>query len=142
MAFQPTLIYFTICEIYWEKNEIRKWRFLTSALSCSRFFYIARRSTKSFQRWTAHGRWPAVNLKEGMSNLFLFPILQECASTIFLNLLQIRGWRSPLTCVKLGVPSGKYQRGEFVYLLWNVPIQILATFSFFHNFRGLKWIPL
>ena len=37
----------------------------------------------------------------------------------------------------LGVPSGKCQRGEFVYLLWNVPIQI-----FFHNFRGLKWIPL
>ena len=22
-----------------------------------------------------------------------------------------------------GVPSGKCQRGEFVYLLWNVPIQ-------------------
>ena len=38
---------------------------------------------------------------------------------------------------KLGLPSGKCQRGEFVYLLWNVPIQI-----FFHNFRGLKWIPL
>ena len=40
-------------------------------------------------------------------------------------------------CIKLGVPSGKCQRGEFVYLLWNMPIQI-----FFHNFRGLKWIPL
>ena len=26
----------------------------------------------------------------------------------------------------LGVPSGKCQRGEFVYLLWNVPIQIFA----------------
>ena len=38
---------------------------------------------------------------------------------------------------KLGVPSGKCQRGEFVYLFWHVPIQI-----FFHNFRGLKWIPL
>ena len=84
----------------------------------------------------------AVNLKEGMSNLFLFPILQECASTIFLNLFQIRGWASPLTCVKLVVPSGKYQRGEFVYLLGNVPIQIFAIFFFFHNFRGLKWIPL
>ena len=35
----------------------------------------------------------------------------------------------------LGVPSGKCQRGEFVYLLWSEPIQI-----FFHNFRGLKWI--
>ena len=30
---------------------------------------------------------PAVTLKEGM-NLFLFPILRECASTIFFNLLQ------------------------------------------------------
>ena len=39
--------------------------------------------------------------------------------------------------IKLGVSSGKCQRGEFVYLLWNVPIQI-----FLHNFRGLKWIPL
>ena len=27
---------------------------------------------------------------------------------------------------KLGVPSGKCQRGEFVYLLWNVPIEIFA----------------
>ena len=26
----------------------------------------------------------------------------------------------------MGVPSGKCQRGEFVYLLWNVPIQIFA----------------
>ena len=43
---------------------------------------------------------------------------------------------------KLGVPSGKCQRGEFVYLLWNVPIQIFAIYIFFHNFRGLKWIPL
>ena len=34
---------------------------------------------------------------------------------------------------------GKCQRGEFVYVLWNVPIQIFAIF--FHNFRGLKWIP-
>ena len=42
-----------------------------------------------------------------------------------------------ITYLRLGVPSGKCQRGEFVYLLWNVPIQI-----FFHNFRGLKWIPL
>ena len=39
--------------------------------------------------------------------------------------------------IKLGVSSGKCQRGEFVYLLLNVPIQI-----FLHNFRGLKWIPL
>ena len=38
--------------------------------------------------------------------------------------------------IKLEVPSGKCQRGEFVYLLWNVPIQIFAIF--FHNFRGLK----
>ena len=30
--------------------------------------------------------------------------------------------------IKLGVPSGKCQRGEFVYLLWNVPIQIFAIF--------------
>ena len=48
----------------------------------------------------AHGHWRAVNLKEGMSNLFLFPILRECASTIFLNLLQISDWASPLTYVK------------------------------------------
>ena len=27
----------------------------------------------------------------------------------------------------LGVPFGKCQRGEFVYLLWNVPIQILVS---------------
>ena len=27
---------------------------------------------------------------------------------------------------KLGVPSGKCQLGEFVYLLWNVPIEIFA----------------
>ena len=32
---------------------------------------------------------------------------------------------------KLGVPSGKSQRGEFVYLLWNVPIQIFAISFFF-----------
>ena len=31
---------------------------------------------------------------------------------------------------KLGVPSGKCQ-GEFVYLLWNVPIQIFAIYFFF-----------
>ena len=30
--------------------------------------------------------------------------------------------------IKLRVPSGKCQRGEFVYLLWNVPIQIFAIF--------------
>ena len=30
----------------------------------------------------------------------------------------------------LGVPSGKCQRGEFVYHLWNVPIQIFAIFFF------------
>ena len=30
--------------------------------------------------------------------------------------------------IKLGVPSGKCQRGEFVYLLWNVPIQIFEIF--------------
>ena len=40
----------------------------------------------------------------------------------------------------LGVPSGKCQRGEFVYLLWKVPIQIFAIFL--HNFKGLKWITL
>ena len=28
---------------------------------------------------------------------------------------------------KLGVPFGKCQRGEFVYLLWNVSIQIFAV---------------
>ena len=27
---------------------------------------------------------------------------------------------------KQGVPSGKCQRGKFVYLLWNVPIEIFA----------------
>ena len=32
--------------------------------------------------------------------------------------------------IKLGVPSGKCQRGELVYLLWNVPIQIVAIFFF------------
>ena len=36
---------------------------------------------------------------------------------------------------KLGVPSGKCQRGDS--FIFYVPIQI-----FFHNFRGLKWIPL
>ena len=49
----------------------------------------------------------------------------------------------------LGVPSGKCQRGEFVYLLWNVPIQIFAIYLFFfiisevHNgFRYRKgWHP-
>ena len=30
------------------------------------------------------------------------------------------------TPLKLGVPSGKCQRGEFVYLLWNVPTEIFA----------------
>ena len=39
--------------------------------------------------------------------------------------------------IKLGVSSGKCQRGEFVYLLRNVPIQIFAIFLF-HNFRGLN----
>ena len=29
---------------------------------------------------------------------------------------------------KLAVPSGKCQRGEFVYFLWNVPIQIFTIF--------------
>ena len=37
----------------------------------------------------------------------------------------------------LGVPAGKCQRGEFVYLLGNVPIQL-----FFHYFKDLKWISL
>ena len=27
--------------------------------------------------------------------------------------------------------SGKCQRGEFVYVLWNVPIQIFAIYIFF-----------
>ena len=45
--------------------------------------------------------------------------------------------QSQINLNTLGVHSGKCQRGELVYLLWNVPIQI-----FFHNFRGLKWIPL
>ena len=35
------------------------------------------------------------------------------------------------SCARLvllrGVPFGKCQRGEFVYLLWNVPIQILVS---------------
>ena len=54
-----------------------------------------------------------------------------------------------VSVTKLGVPSGKCQRGEFVYLLWNVPIQIFAIYMYiyiyifffflFHNFRGLKW---
>ena len=100
LIIESIIIYFTIREIYWEKNDIRKWRFFTSALNCSRFSILPKDSAKSFQRRTAHGRWPAVNLKEGMPNFFLFPILRECASTIFLNLLQIRGWAIPLTCVK------------------------------------------
>ena len=29
---------------------------------------------------------------------------------------------------KLAVPSGKCQRGELIYLFWNVPIQIFAIF--------------
>ena len=29
---------------------------------------------------------------------------------------------------KLAAPSAKCQRGEFVYLLWTVPIQIFAIF--------------
>ena len=29
-----------------------------------------------------------------------------------------------------GVPSGKRQRGEFVYLLWNAPFQVFAIFFF------------
>ena len=37
---------------------------------------------------------------------------------------------------------GKCRRGEFVYVLWNVPIQIFAIYIFFHKFRGLKWIAL
>ena len=52
-----------------------------------------------------------------MSNLFLFPILRECPSTIFLILLQIRGLASPLTCVKvaehsLWAVSGNSRDGE------------------------------
>ena len=96
------VIYFTIINVKFigKKNEIRKWRIFTSALSCSRFSILPKDSAKSFQRRTAHGRWPTVNLNEGVSNLFLFPILRECASTISLSLLQIRGWASPLTCVK------------------------------------------
>ena len=34
--------------------------------------------------------------------------------------------RKPKVEYKLGVPSGKCQRGKFVYLLWNVPIEIFA----------------
>ena len=37
--------------------------------------------------------------------------------------------RKPKVEYKLGVPSGKCQRGEFVYLLWNVPIEILRSLS-------------
>ena len=61
------VIYFTICEIYWEKNEIRKWRIFTSALSCSRFSILPKDSAESFQRRTAHDRWPAMILKEGIA---------------------------------------------------------------------------
>ena len=64
-------------------------------VSCLTFSLLPKDSAKSFQKRTAHGSRP-----EGMSNLFLFPILRECASTIFLNLLQIRDWASLLTCVK------------------------------------------
>ena len=42
----------------------------------------------------------------------------------------------------LGVPSGKCRRGEFVYLLWNVPIQIFAicyiTLDVYNGFRCRK----
>ena len=41
-----------------------------------------------------------------------------------------------------GVPSGKCQRGEFFYLLWNVPIQIFAicyiTLDVYNGFRCRK----
>ena len=42
----------------------------------------------------------------------------------------------------LEVPSGKCQRDEFVYLLWNVPIQIFAicyiTLDVYNGFRCRK----
>ena len=42
----------------------------------------------------------------------------------------------------LGIPSGKCQRGEFFYLLWNVPIQIFAicyiTLDIYNGFRCRK----
>ena len=38
--------------------------------------------------------------------------------------------QSQINLNTLGVPCGKCQRGELVYLLWNVPIQI-----FFHNYK-------
>ena len=82
------------------KKQVRKKRFYTSALSCLRISILARDSGRSSQRRTAHGHWPAVNLKEGMSNLFLFPIFRECASPLFLNLLQRRGGASLLTYFK------------------------------------------
>ena len=31
-------------------------------------------------------------------------------------------FNAPFHILELGVPSDKWQRGEFVYLLWNVPI--------------------
>ena len=41
-----------------------------------------------------------------------------------------------------GVPCGKRQRGEFVYLLWNVPIQIFAIcyiiLEVYNGFRSRK----
>ena len=41
-----------------------------------------------------------------------------------------------------GVPCGKCQRGEFVYLLWNVPIQIFAIcyiiLEVYNGFRSRK----
>ena len=40
---------------------------------------------------------------------------------------------------KLGVPSGKCQRGEFVYLSGMCLFR--SSRYFCHNFRGLRWIP-
>ena len=42
----------------------------------------------------------------------------------------------------LWVPSGKSQRGEFVYLFEKCAYSDLRDIFLFHNFRGLKWIPL
>ena len=39
-----------------------------------------------------------------------------------------------VSVTKLGVPSGKCQRGEFVYLLWNVPIQIFAIYMYIYTY--------
>ena len=35
-------------------------------------------------------------------------------------------FNAPFHILELGVPCGKWQGGEFVYLLWNVPIYIFA----------------